>query len=93
MFKNFRTLNGCQKGEDKQRRPRFASLTSILSIAVLISNILFENRKSKGFEVIENLPYTSFNEDNTISYTKSYSTKIAVLKKQVNRKQYIGVFQ
>ena len=71
----FQTLVACQKGLDKQCRPRsdcfwrsslirvslFAILTSSWCIPVLITKNLVENRKRNVFEILENLPYlTSF---------------------------------
>ena len=61
----FWTLVACQKGLDKQGRPRavwsgsslFAILTSFLLIPVLIPIVLFENRNRKVFEILEHLPY------------------------------------
>ena len=63
----FRTLIACQKGLDKQGRPRsdcvwsgsslFATLTWNLWIPALKTNILFMNRKRKVFEILEHLPY------------------------------------
>ena len=54
---NFQTLIACQKGLDKSTDPEFAILTSILWLATMITNILFEIRKSKVFKILENLLY------------------------------------
>ena len=67
----FWTLITCQKGLDKQFRPRsdcsekavwsgsslFAFQKSILWIQTMITNILFENPKRKVFQILEHLPY------------------------------------
>ena len=82
----FPSLNTCQKGLDKQGRPRsdcfwwsslirdslFAILTSILQISALKTNILFENRKRKMFGISEHLRYWYF-------YTKNLSFRIFLL--------------
>ena len=59
---NFQTVVACQKGLDKQCRPRsgsslFAILISLLRIPALNTNILFENRKRKVLEILEHLPH------------------------------------
>ena len=59
---NFQTLVLWRKGLDKQGRPKsgsslFAIQTTILWIPALKTNILFENRKRIGFEILEHLLY------------------------------------
>ena len=55
----FPTLVAWQKGLNKQRRPRSGSnlfaiiMTSILGIPALETDILFEDRKRKVFEILK----------------------------------------
>ena len=58
----FQTVVACHESLEKEGRPRsdcsslFAILTSIFRVPGLITNILFENRKTKAFEISEHLP-------------------------------------
>ena len=61
----FGQLIACRKGLDKQDRPRsdgffrvfpISTSTKYLRIWALKPNILFENRKKKVFQILENLP-------------------------------------
>ena len=66
-FLKVQTLVACEKGIDKQRRPKSeeavwwrsslcAILTRILLISAMMTTILFEKKKSKVFEILEHLP-------------------------------------